>query len=374
MLLCHFDMKPFIVKTWTPEFGFSREELLTVPFWIKFPGLDYKYWNKKGLSKIGSLVGKHIMVDQNIEKRNGMNFARLLVEVGMNAKRPDVVLFRNERSKLIKQKVIYDWKPILCSYCSIYGHAEEVCRIKKKLAMENAEQHKEMNNVAQTEPKNNKSNEQIPVNFEQRKEETSTRTDDYREQMVGIHIPNKQKEVKLLCNEERVGLVGLLETKIKSNRIEKLANNMFVGWKYLTNLEYHYNGRIWITWRPDYYKVILMSMLAQVIKCEVHHIPLQMTFELCYVYALNTREERKDLWDKLVSHSRRCTRPWMVLGDFNSILKTEDIIGRNPVTWAEVKDFHNCVVECGLLELPAQGNRYSWNDKHEEQRIFSKID
>ncbi|XP_070021780.1 uncharacterized protein [Nicotiana sylvestris] len=320
-------MKPFIVKTWTPEFGFSRAELLTVPFWIKFPGLDFKYWNKKGLSKIGSLVGKHIMVDQNIEKRNGMNFA---------------------------------------SYCSIYGHAEEVCRIKKKLAMENAEQHKEMNNVAQTEPKNNKSNEQIPVNFEQRKEETSTRTDDYREQMVGIHIPNKQKEVKLLCNEERVGLVGLLETKIKSNRIEKLANNMFVGWKYLTNLEYHYNGRIWITWRPDYYKVILMSMLAQVIKCEVHHIPLQMTFELCYVYALNTREERKDLWDKLVSHSRRCTRPWMVLGDFNTILKTEDIIGRNPVTWAEVKDFHNCVVECGLLELPAQGNRYYWNDKHEE--------
>jgi len=122
-------------------------------------------------------VGKPIIVDQNIEKRNGLNFARLLVEVGMNAKLPDVVLFRNERSKLIEQKIIYDWKPILCSHCSKYGHAEEVCRIKKKLAMANAEQHKEMNNVAQTEPKNNKGKEQISVNSKQRKDETSTITD-----------------------------------------------------------------------------------------------------------------------------------------------------------------------------------------------------
>lgn len=45
--------------------------------WIKFPGLDFKYWSKKGLSKIG----KPLMVDQNTEDRNGLNFARLLVEV-----------------------------------------------------------------------------------------------------------------------------------------------------------------------------------------------------------------------------------------------------------------------------------------------------
>nr|XP_016433102.1 PREDICTED: uncharacterized protein LOC107759635 [Nicotiana tabacum] len=64
----------------------------------------------------------------------------------------------------------------------------------------------------------------------------------------------------------------------------------------------------------------------------------------------------------------------MVLGDFNSVLKAGDRIGGNPVTRAEVKDFHSCVEECGLLEVPAQGNRYTWKDKHEEQRIFSKID
>lgn len=32
----------------------------------------------------------------------------------------------------------------------------------------------------------------------------------------GLSAPNKKKEVKLLYNEEKVSVIGLLETKIKS--------------------------------------------------------------------------------------------------------------------------------------------------------------
>ncbi|XP_070030714.1 uncharacterized protein [Nicotiana sylvestris] len=64
----------------------------------------------------------------------------------------------------------------------------------------------------------------------------------------------------------------------------------------------------------------------------------------------------------------------MIISDFNSVLNAEDRIGGNEVTWAEVMDFYNCVVECGLMELPTQGNIYTWSDKHEKHRIFSKID
>lgn len=76
-----FDNKPLIVKACSPELEFTKEEHLTVSIWVKFPGLDFKYWSKKELCKIGSLDGKSIMVDHNTEKRNDLNFARLLVEV-----------------------------------------------------------------------------------------------------------------------------------------------------------------------------------------------------------------------------------------------------------------------------------------------------
>lgn len=88
-----------------------------------------------------------------------------------------------------------------------------------------------------------------------------------------MNAPNKQKEVKLLCNEERVGLVGLLETKIKMNKIEQVAATLFGGWKYLTNLDHHYNGRIWITWKPDQYHLVPVSM-NQAVTCEATYLPL----------------------------------------------------------------------------------------------------
>ncbi|KAG5588828.1 hypothetical protein H5410_049262 [Solanum commersonii] len=78
--------KPFRVKAWHADLDFSLEELHTVPIWIKLPGLDFKYWSPKGLSKLGSLIGKPLMVDQNTERKIGLNFARLMVEGGLNIK------------------------------------------------------------------------------------------------------------------------------------------------------------------------------------------------------------------------------------------------------------------------------------------------
>jgi len=60
----------------------------------------------------------------------------------------------------------------------------------------------------------------------------------------GLNSPNTQKEVKFLCNNERVDLVELLETKIKSNDIEIMAEKIFGVWAYITNLAVRYNRRI----------------------------------------------------------------------------------------------------------------------------------
>ncbi|KAG5594951.1 hypothetical protein H5410_036183 [Solanum commersonii] len=55
----HFDNKPFIVKTWSMDIEFTKEELNSVPIRKKLPGLDFKYWSPIGLSKIRSFIGNH---------------------------------------------------------------------------------------------------------------------------------------------------------------------------------------------------------------------------------------------------------------------------------------------------------------------------
>ncbi|WMV46880.1 hypothetical protein MTR67_040265 [Solanum verrucosum] len=83
---------------------FSKEELMTVPIWIKLPRLDFNYWSAKGLSKTGSLVGKPLMVDKHTEKKLGLSFARLLVEVKVGNELSEEVMFRNEKGVVLTQK------------------------------------------------------------------------------------------------------------------------------------------------------------------------------------------------------------------------------------------------------------------------------
>ncbi|KAM3319394.1 hypothetical protein P3S67_006594 [Capsicum chacoense] len=93
----HFDNKSFIAKEWAHELKFTKEELKTVPIWVKFPDLNFKYWSKIVLSKIGSMIGKPIMVYHNTEARNDLKFASILVEVKLGSKLPDEIKFKNEK-------------------------------------------------------------------------------------------------------------------------------------------------------------------------------------------------------------------------------------------------------------------------------------
>lgn len=76
----------------------------------------------------------------------------------MNAQMPSVVLFRNKRGKLIEQKVNFDRKPTLCGHYSKYGHAEDVCMIKKKQQIQ--KQQTELPTANQHETNKGKENEQ----------------------------------------------------------------------------------------------------------------------------------------------------------------------------------------------------------------------
>lgn len=71
--------------------------------------------------------------------------------------------------------------------------------------------------------------------------------------VMGMNAPNKQKEVSLLCSKVYIGLVTLLETKVKAGRF--IANRMILGWSYVSNHEHYCNCRVIIFWMLDYYHV-----------------------------------------------------------------------------------------------------------------------
>ena len=123
-----FDSKPLIMKPWTPDIDVMKEDVKTVPMWIKLPGLDLKYWGVKALSKICSGVGKFIKPDNPTLNKDKLQYARVLVETDLVAPLPDTITFINEKGSTITQAVQYDWKPIVCTGCKGFGHEGKNCR------------------------------------------------------------------------------------------------------------------------------------------------------------------------------------------------------------------------------------------------------
>lgn len=125
-----FDGKPLIVQAWSPEMDWTNKSVEKIPIWVEFHSLDLTCRGEKSLTKIASSVGKFQKMDQTTLNKDRLMFARILIEVKMDQKFPDVIHFQNENGVIVEQMVYYAWKPVKCLKCNGYGHTKEVC-VKK---------------------------------------------------------------------------------------------------------------------------------------------------------------------------------------------------------------------------------------------------
>ena len=59
-----------------------------------------------------------------------IRYARVLIDMKLEGDFPDYIDFFNEQDILIRQKIQYEWLPVKCLCCGMYGHKEEVCKKK----------------------------------------------------------------------------------------------------------------------------------------------------------------------------------------------------------------------------------------------------
>lgn len=62
----------------------------------------------------------------------------------------------------------------------------------------------------------------------------------------GLNKPTKQRDVQLHMHNSHVGMFRLLETRIKRNKAHKASLNLCRDWSFVTNLDKHPGGRIWV--------------------------------------------------------------------------------------------------------------------------------
>ena len=62
----------------------------------------------------------------------------------------------------------------------------------------------------------------------------------------GLNDPTKVVVVKRLCRQNNIGLLSILETKVKLNKRLAIQKKFGVQWQWICNYDDSPRGRIWV--------------------------------------------------------------------------------------------------------------------------------
>lgn len=95
---------------------------------------------------------------------------------------------------------------------------------------------------------------------------------------------------------------------------------------------------------------------------------------LTVVYAQNDVHQKLVLRSDSKKLSVQAQKAWILCGDFNSVLSSQDRLG-SPVTLAETQGSNMLMDELQLTPLRSKGRHFTWcNKQATSTRVYSKID
>ncbi|KAJ8421817.1 hypothetical protein Cgig2_023810 [Carnegiea gigantea] len=273
-----------------------------------------------------------------------LQYARLLIEVSLEGTYPDYVEFVNDFNVVVKQMVKFEWMPVKCGHCQMLEYKEQECRKKGTTRME-------WRVARPTINQNDQQQEQDQTDgFTRVQSRTSARSimvfKHWKEKKVkgikkgwqgghppmdsvvswnirGLNWPNKQEDVKVFLRLNKVGLVGLLKTKVKVETVNTMANSLSTNRK----------------------------------------------FFITYVYGFNQETNRQQMWEDLTGIAQGMNEAWCILGDFKSVLQKKDSIGGADVLDSEISKFSKWIDVCELQKMRSSRPYFSWTNKITWSRI-----
>ncbi|KAJ6377603.1 hypothetical protein OIU76_026557 [Salix suchowensis] len=184
----------------------------------------------------------------------------------------------------------------------------------------------------------------------------------------GLNSPLKQHEVVNLMKKSKVDVCGLLETKLSLPKVLSLQKFRLKKWKFLTNAASSSSARIVVFWNRSTASVDMVGSSSQGLHVLVRSLVSQVELHISFVYGLHTIVARRTLWDSLRDWC--IPGPWMVLGDFNSLLSQDDKLNGSAVSMYETADLNKCCLDLGLYDLSYTGCHFSWSNGS----VWSKLD
>ncbi|XP_058762288.1 uncharacterized protein LOC131635665 [Vicia villosa] len=185
----------------------------------------------------------------------------------------------------------------------------------------------------------------------------------------GLNKRARHMEIKAHLHQFHMPCISLLETRVKENNASKIREVFGNKWSWVDKYSQHPNGRIWIMCLENNLQLTMEDFSDQHIHCKI----LQhdgRTICITVIYAQNQLQQRQDLWRNLKRTTLTIQDLWMVIGDFNNVLSTNDRIGGNKVKDSEYLDMTSMMKDSGMFAHDTRGQHFTWSNGV----VYSRID
>nr|GEU43591.1 nucleotide-diphospho-sugar transferase [Tanacetum cinerariifolium] len=114
-----------------------KEDVSTVPVWVKLHGVPVTAFSEDGLSAIANKLGTPLILDSYtsdmcMQSWGRSSYARIMIELRADVELKDKIVMAmpkttREGHYTCNVRVEYEWKPPRCSSCKVFGHIHEEC-------------------------------------------------------------------------------------------------------------------------------------------------------------------------------------------------------------------------------------------------------
>ncbi|XP_061370915.1 uncharacterized protein LOC133313539 [Gastrolobium bilobum] len=166
----------------------------------------------------------------------------------------------------------------------------------------------------------------------------------------------------------KIKVLALLETRIQGDKGDVIVKKLGFS-KFFKQEVVGFMGGIWILWDDRDVEVEVIRAHHQYVHTRIHYIEEGRIELATFVYGSPRRVERIKLWEDLVVISDSVVGPWILLGDFNSVLRQHEKVGGLDVCWKSIQDMQDCLMDCRIADVGFKGPSFTWRRGKLQERI-----
>ncbi|GKC27806.1 copia protein [Tanacetum coccineum] len=128
---------PLILKKWHLGENLLKEDVSIVLVWVKLHGVPVTAFSEDGLSSIATKLGTPLTLDfytsdMCMQSWGRSSYARAMIELRADVELIDNIIvampkITREVHYICNVRVEYEWKPLRCASCKVFGHIHKEC-------------------------------------------------------------------------------------------------------------------------------------------------------------------------------------------------------------------------------------------------------